>query len=209
MSFIPRFANISSNGNDFAPLFRFIDDYSDHAVARQQHNAPNGNTATRQFTPRFDVREIEDGYELHGELPGVDSKDVNVEFTDENSLTISGRTERNYVKSNEEIKNTESKNKQPLVEDAPEEESTSTQLTHTKASTNAEVATTNNTHHRKQKKQEWVVTERSFGTFTRTFQFPSPVDKDAIKASLKNGILVIVVPKRKITPSKKVTIDVE
>lgn len=42
---------------------------------------------------------------------------------------------------------------------------------------------------------KYWVSERSVGEFTRTFQFPGTVDQEAVKASLKNGILSVVVPK--------------
>lgn len=40
----------------------------------------------------------------------------------------------------------------------------------------------------------WV-SERTVGDFLRTFNFPTPVDQDKCKASMKNGILSINVPK--------------
>ncbi|MCJ1463006.1 hypothetical protein MMC07_001610 [Pseudocyphellaria aurata] len=40
----------------------------------------------------------------------------------------------------------------------------------------------------------WV-SERATGEFERRFKFPNEVDQDAVKASLKDGILSIVVPK--------------
>ena len=37
--------------------------------------------------------------------------------------------------------------------------------------------------------------ERSYGRFTRTFRLPLPVDADKAEADIKNGLLVIRVPK--------------
>ncbi|KAL1897044.1 hypothetical protein Sste5346_004249 [Sporothrix stenoceras] len=51
---------------------------------------------SRPFNPRFDVRETEHTYELHGELAGVDRNNVNLEFTEPQTLVISGNVERNY-----------------------------------------------------------------------------------------------------------------
>jgi len=44
-------------------------------------------------------------------------------------------------------------------------------------------------------KEKFWVSERSVGEFARSFHFPTKVDQDAVKASMKNGILSITVPK--------------
>ncbi|KAJ5153532.1 30 kDa heat shock protein [Penicillium canariense] len=49
--------------------------------------------------------------------------------------------------------------------------------------------------------------ERSIGEFQRTFTFPSRVDQDNVKASLKNGILSVVIPKSTASGTKKITIE--
>ncbi|CAK7210796.1 hypothetical protein SCUCBS95973_000910 [Sporothrix curviconia] len=55
--------------------------------------------APRAFSPRFDVRETESTYELHGELAGVERNNVSLEFTEPQTLVISGSIERNYTSS--------------------------------------------------------------------------------------------------------------
>lgn len=40
-----------------------------------------------------------------------------------------------------------------------------------------------------------VATERTFGSFERSVRVPGPVDANAIKASMKNGVLEVVLPK--------------
>ncbi|GFG18020.1 hypothetical protein IFM61392_10341 [Aspergillus lentulus] len=52
--------------------------------------------------PRFDVRETKDSYRLDGDLPGVGKKDVQVEFTDDNTLTVKGHSERESTSENPE-----------------------------------------------------------------------------------------------------------
>ncbi len=51
----------------------------------------------------------------------------------------------------------------------------------------------------------WV-SERSVGEFNRSFSFPVRVDQDQVRASMKNGILSIIVPKSKKAESRKITI---
>ena len=41
-----------------------------------------------------DVRETEHAYELHGELPGIERENLNIEFTDPRTIQIRGRVER-------------------------------------------------------------------------------------------------------------------
>jgi HSP20 family molecular chaperone IbpA len=36
----------------------------------------------KTFSPKFDVKEAADAYELHGELLGIKQEDIKIEFTD-------------------------------------------------------------------------------------------------------------------------------
>lgn len=47
--------------------------------------------------------------------------------------------------------------------------------------------------------------ERSYGPFRRVFELPSPVDADAVEASLSGGVLTITVPKQ--APGRKVEVE--
>ncbi|KAK3902251.1 30 kDa heat shock protein [Staphylotrichum tortipilum] len=108
MSFYPRsfYSPVSAEAS-FVPLFRLLDDFDSYArqveaaqAARscaQRCQRPRQPRAQRPtFNPRFDVRETEDSYELHGELAGLERENVNVEFTDRDTLIIRGRVERSY-----------------------------------------------------------------------------------------------------------------
>jgi HSP20 family protein len=48
---------------------------------------------------------------------------------------------------------------------------------------------------REEKKKGYHMSERSFGSFERTFQVPEGIDADKIKASFKKGVLAITLPK--------------
>lgn len=54
--------------------------------------------------------------------------------------------------------------------------------------------------------QYWV-SERSVGQFARTFTFPNRIDQQAVKASLKEGILSIVVPKAAVPEPRRINIE--
>ena len=53
---------------------------------------------------------------------------------------------------------------------------------------------------------KYWVSERSVGQFERRFSFPGQVNQEAVKASLVNGILSVIVPKS-IRKEKKITIE--
>jgi len=191
--------------NDFNPFLSLIDDaFSDLATLPRQGNN------SRFFTPRFDVREDKEAYYLDGELPGIDQKDVTIEFTDEHTLTIRGRTERHHEEGTapteaEEVHDNTNGNKadkarQPSVADEKEEQEG-------KGST--AVTTTGSQEVAKQgpSKHQFWISERTVGEFQRSFRFDARVDQDAVKASLKNGILSITVPKSKVSKSRRIQLE--
>jgi HSP20 family protein len=49
--------------------------------------------------------------------------------------------------------------------------------------------------------------ERITGSFLRRFTLPESVDADAVKASGKNGVLEIVIPKREAAKPRKISVN--
>jgi HSP20 family protein len=49
--------------------------------------------------------------------------------------------------------------------------------------------------------------ERPFGTFQRTFALPRGIDQEKIKASYKDGVLRIVLPKKADSYPKQITVE--
>jgi HSP20 family protein len=49
--------------------------------------------------------------------------------------------------------------------------------------------------------------ERAFGPFNRTFNLPTAIDSDQVKAEFKDGILVVIMPKRLDKTSKNIPIS--
>jgi HSP20 family molecular chaperone IbpA len=192
-----------SNFQEFSPLFRLADELD--RVARSGHGQ-HSNSNWRSFNPRFDVKETADAYELHGELPGIERKNINIEWSDENTLTISGHTEhRSELTSDGEAIEVTDENKheyhKPTVEDeSAKDTKPEDQTTVTKTSADRTVAKADD------RVPRYWITERSVGSFHRTFQFPS-VDHDGVTANLKDGILSVIVPKAKAKEPRKVTIS--
>ena len=48
---------------------------------------------------------------------------------------------------------------------------------------------------KEEKNRDYYLSERSFGSFQRSFQVPNGVDTDKIEASFKNGVLTVTLPK--------------
>ena len=48
---------------------------------------------------------------------------------------------------------------------------------------------------KEEKNKDYYLSERSFGSFQRSFQVPRGVDTDKIDASFKNGVLTVTLPK--------------
>ncbi|TGO65398.1 hypothetical protein BOTNAR_0078g00250 [Botryotinia narcissicola] len=217
MSFFPRHY-ITNEASSFHPLFRLLDDFDQYSSGRNDNSRHHRSNVMKTFTPKFDVKEAGEVYELHGELPGIEQKDVEIEFVDDQTLTIRGRTERSYTSGTPPA---------GFVEDAPKSSGAITEggeIEHkdkvhqptvededasTPASTDANTQMTKASEERKAKEPEhkfWV-SERSIGEFSRSFSFPVRVNQDAVQASMKNGILSIIVPKAKKQEGRKITIQ--
>jgi HSP20 family molecular chaperone IbpA len=203
MSLFPRFTQ------EFAPIFRLFDEYDRQAFRGLDRQL----SSVRSITPKFDVKETNSTYELHGELPGIDQKDINIEWTDNNTLTISGRHEhvreegqrpQGFIENNGDQKTLEHGNHQPTVEDEPAAAVAAESGKQQVAKQNQQQQVTRQTE---TPETRYWVSERSVGEFHRSFAFPARVDQDAVKASLKNGILSIVVPKAQAPQSRKINIE--
>jgi len=48
---------------------------------------------------------------------------------------------------------------------------------------------------KEEKKKDYYLSERSYGSFQRAFQVPDSVDTDKIEATFKNGVLKVTMPK--------------
>ncbi|KAI7975301.1 hypothetical protein EIK77_007430 [Talaromyces pinophilus] len=177
---------------------------------------------TSTFAPRFDLKETAEAYQLDGEVPGIEKEALQLEFLDENTLQIKGRTERNSSSGNpssdaedvtmtgagaepEVTNNTtvDSASTQTPAETSATEGAETTKAVAQTAETSSPVTTENTGNGR------YWVTERSVGEFSRTFSFPVPIDQEAVKASLKNGVLSITVPKKVVEEpaARRITIE--
>lgn len=100
--------------------------------------------AGAQFNPAVELKDRKDHYELAIELPGMEEKDIDIEFAD-GILSISG----------EKRSETE------------------------------------------EKSDDYLVCERSYGSFRRRLNLPADVDPEGIAAKYRHGVLKIDIKKDK------------
>jgi len=257
--FFPRFTqpSVPSLNHGFNDIFRMMDDFAastrtfDHFTAPAQLRA-----VTPTFQPRFDIHEQNGVYELRGELPGVKTENLEVEFTNAQTLVIRGKTEQESTRGNvpsipqpaaveaaavqdtgavqpmsTEAVNTaavdvsdsasvrsNSSYQKPTVEDedgtaevqsiassAPGQ-ATPVESVAEEQAPNSQTQTVQATTQQHQPESRYWVSERSVGSFQRVFQFPTRVDHDNVKASLKDGLLSITIPKAQAPGVKRINV---
>ena len=62
---------------------------------------------------------------------------------------------------------------------------------------------------KEEKKKDYYLRERNFGSFERSFQIPDGVDNDKIEAKFKKGVLTVVLPKKVEAQKAAKRIDVK
>ncbi|RYP34580.1 hypothetical protein DL768_011052 [Monosporascus sp. mg162] len=208
----PRYYTPAGEPN-FSGLFRLIDDWDRHVQQQTGGSATRGRQHLPLITPKFDLKETETTYELHGELPGIEKDRVNIEFSDDQTIVIRGSIERSHTSSsgttaegnengNVNVGTGDNADKQahkPTVEDAPEEGNKNKSV---EKSGSGEVQ-----QQQSAPKYKYWVSERSFGEFQRSFSFPGRIDTESVTASLNNGVLTVIVPKAKKHEARRVAIN--
>lgn len=213
MAFFPR---ASYNDASFTPLFRLLEDFDSYSNSKDT-GSTRRSQALPTWQPKFDVRETADAYELHGELPGMSRDNVSIEFTEPQTITIRGKTERTYTSGTPPAGNIEGAAPQDAITDgsdgrrsphratvededeaAAHESGVSTEVVAKKQKTSQDSKPAD--------KAKYWLSERSIGEFSRTFSFPTRVSQDEVTAGLKDGILSVTVPKAKKHETRRITI---
>ena len=65
------------------------------------------------------------------------------------------------------------------------------------------------TSERSEKKEDYHLRERSYGSFQRTFSLPAGIDADKVEASFDNGVLKVRMPKTAEAREKERKIDIK
>jgi len=189
------------NAPGFSSLFRMLDDFDKYA----QSGALSGTTARTAFSPKFDIAEHEKHYLLQGELPGVPQENITIEFTDPQTIIVRGHTEHARTEGDPSLApqsmRLEGAKEQGKIEGGKaatvEDENESTEVVQQQGGESKDS---------KKPKAKYWLSERSFGEFSRVFNFPAPVDQDGVEAKLRNGVLNVVVPKMEKKGARKIEI---
>ncbi|KAF7729013.1 hypothetical protein EC973_005044 [Apophysomyces ossiformis] len=146
-------------------------------------DTPTGSlflTGSTSGNPRTDVIETSAAYEIFMELPGMDKKDINVEWKNDSTLVLQGEIQPSYKALKETFEQDEGKEKEKHEDKQKDKE-------------------------KSHLVRRWL-NERPSGSFSRAFTFPSRVNHEAITACHENGLLTIIVPKAEKT-STQITIQ--
>ncbi|KAL7275012.1 hypothetical protein RUND412_002076 [Rhizina undulata] len=184
-------------------------------LVRMVQDGSSIGSQTRVFSPNFDLHETRKSYILEGELPGIEDKSkIDIEFTGPQTLEIRGRIERSYNQSSEDDRLHGQTTIQGTVDgevllrnDVVEFPLTGANTAAIKNPTRTNVASIASVNVPSGVGTKYWVTERTVGEFQRSFSFPGKIDIDATKASLQNGILKIVVPKKNSGQARRIDIE--
>jgi len=194
------------NAPGFSNLFRMLDDFDKYTQAALGQSFGSNNSLLTAanggvFNPKFDVTEDEKSYSLQGELPGVPPENIIIEFTDPQTLVIRGHAERVRTEGDPSLARIEGGKQPAMIEDTEQKV--------------PEKAEEGNKEMEKQKKEEekknkpkakYWLSERSFGEFSRVFNFPTGVDQEKVAAKFEHGVLNITVPKMEKKGARKIEI---
>jgi len=59
------------------------------------------------------------------------------------------------------------------------------------------------------KERNYYRLERRYGSFQRSFMIPAEIDRDKVKASYRNGVLKVVLPKTEESQTRRIAVEVE
>ncbi|KAF2183282.1 HSP20-like chaperone [Zopfia rhizophila CBS 207.26] len=242
----------------FVPFLSQVDELLSELNREGRRAAHQRQQRKRAFRARFDVKENKEGYTVEGEVPGFEQENIEIQVTDEHTVSIKGNTqpesETQAQKPGQEQPGTATepeadkmdgvtlneaegpgtatpagsdtgsvKSYQATVEDDFEDlgaETSSTISAESNPSTSnkgkekaVEEPSTQTEQQPQQEPQEAEpenrthISERTHGSFERTFRFPVRIDSANVRASLKNGILAINVPKAPVPEVRQILIQ--
>jgi HSP20 family protein len=170
-----------SFAQDISRAFSLLEEPMFNVARRFPASFPTLSDQQSFFRPSVDVVENEKNYVIEAEVPGMKKDDLSVEFLDDGTLIMKGKIEQGTAASNEGMRTVDTSG-------------TTTEFTGTDTSSDVVAAETSGPVSTGTKPTFWT-SERVRGHFQRSFQFPGKIDPENVKASYKDGLLSIVVPK--------------
>lgn len=219
----------SSPAFDVDALIRLLDDDETPKDGSPGLSSPSGSSSSR----KFDIKECKNAYELRAEVPGLEQKNIEIEFMDAKTLVIKG----SLAKVEDTKPNEDEDNEGPADSEVPatiEDKADDKSDGNSDSSSSASAASSSNqttveewpeeepgTEIAKKGKgygtivkqneesfNKYLIRECSTEKFKRTFTFLHKVDRNGAKASLKNGILTVMVPKQVKKGSERKKIEI-
>lgn len=117
--------------------------------------------------PSAEVHDTDDAYEIVMELPGVDRGSIDVKATDQTLMITAERQSRRQLPTE-------------LADDAPDQ-SRARDLAATDPAQQSERAP--------------LMSEFRYGTWSRSFRFPSGINREGLTAHYRDGLLTVRAPK--------------
>ncbi|KAJ4228754.1 hypothetical protein NW757_014124 [Fusarium falciforme] len=204
MAFFPR--SLYDSDASFTPLFRLLDDFDSYS----RQGMSGRRTSMPSWQPKFDIRETGEAYELHGELPGINKENIHIEFTEPQTMLIRGKAERTYTAGTPPAGLIEGTTTSGAITEASEGGKKASEEVHKSVPHETDTEATEKEKPKAKEpvdKAKYWLSERSVGEFSRSFNFPTPVDQESVTASFKDGILNIVAPKAKKQESRRIAIS--
>lgn len=133
---------------------------------------------TAERLPAAEVHETATAYELLLELPGVDKDSIDVRATDR-SLVISAERRSQHQTAHESQADAQTNGD-----------------TKSEASADASADT-----------QATLLSEFRYGTWSRSFRFQQPIEREQLQASYRDGLLRLTAPKAHTVTSVKVQVE--
>jgi HSP20 family protein len=184
--------------DQFPSAIRYLDELYRHFSNHHQN----------RFIPRFDLTEDDHFYYLCGELPGAKADYITIEPSNDHTLRIYGTIPRlnsglpSPDQNSHTCKETEVQvNKvNDTVSSPPADKGTPFQSRHIRLPFHhhpvGDSREGNRSNTLLQPHQGILLSERLVGNFHRKFDFLMPVEEEAIKANLENGLLTLLLPKK-------------
>lgn len=154
---------------------------------------PSANVFVR---PAVDFKETKNDYVIEAEIPGVNKEDIQIECLDPHTLVLQGqygRKDESHTPSpSEPGQVSRLDDNEGVLPSSAEGEEHGRPSDPMKRKTQARELSPSSTS---PNLGTYWHAERVSGQFRRSFTFPTPVDPNQIKASYRDGLLSILVPK--------------
>jgi HSP20 family molecular chaperone IbpA len=196
----PVHTNIFEPTQGIRLLNNLVDDPWYTAHLNQKYKNREGIT-----TPDFDVVETSSAYFLEGNFAGIKNKtDIKIEWIGNRTLVIEADVEREDLELvwGIQLGEDDDEIKEAVKSDEPEHmwvDKTRKTINGkgqqpVKRTENSHPTKKNSTHHHC---RTWLA-ERHLGPMQRSFTFPRDIAADGLRAKLRNGVLLMMVPKAAI-----------